>query len=128
MKNILNGRKLIIGTMAAMLIMGSSSFGIETSQKRKAREIEARIMANQAEKNGVKIISQQEAKEIAFRAAEVNEKDVRRLKIKLDREDDYHPPVYIYEVEFSYDGLEYEFDIDGENGRILKTDVEAWYD
>jgi uncharacterized membrane protein YkoI len=50
------------------------------------------------------------------------------VKIKLDREDDYRSVFYVYEVEFAHDGLEYEFDIDATNKRILKSDVDSWFD
>lgn len=97
-------------------------------KKKKAREAETRIVLNQAEKNGVKLISMEEAKDTALNAAGVNEKEIKYLKIKLDREDDYNPAVYIYEVEFLHDGLEYEFEINGENKDILKSDVDSWLD
>ena len=70
----------------------------------------------------------EEAKDTALNAAGVNEKEIKYLKIKLDREDDYNPAVYIYEVEFLHDGLEYEFEINGENKDILKSDVDSWLD
>lgn len=125
---LLNVKRLAVCGMAVMMLMGTTAFGADgkIEQKRKAHEIEARIMENQAKKNGTKIISQDEAKQIAFTAAEVNEKDVRRLKTKLDKEDDKRGVFYVYEVEFVHDGFEYEFDIDAESGEILETDVESW--
>ena len=114
-----------------MMLMGTAAFGIdrfESKKEKKARETETRIVLNQAEKNGVKLISMEEAKDTALNAAGVNEKEIKYLKIKLDREDDYNPAVYIYEVEFLHDGLEYEFEINGENKDILKSDVDSWLD
>lgn len=124
-------RKITVSAAAVMMLMGTAAFGIdrfESKKEKKARETETRIVLNQAEKNGVKLISMKEAKDTALNAAGVNEKEIKYLKIKLDREDDYNPAVYIYEVEFLHDGLEYEFEINGENKDILKSDVDSWLD
>lgn len=124
-------RKITVSAAAVMMLMGTAAFGIdrfESKKEKKARETETRIVLNQAEKNGVKLISMEEAKDTALNAAGVNEKEIKYLKIKLDREDDYNPAVYIYEVEFLHDGLEYKFEINGENKDILKSDVDSWLD
>ena len=126
MIKLLNMKKFAVGTMTLMMFAGTTAFGADTGEKRKAHEIETRIMEKQAQKKGMNIISQDKAKEIAFTAAEVKEKDVKRLKTKLDREDDNRGIFYVYEVEFLHDGYEYEFEIDAENGEIIKSDVESW--
>ncbi|MBR6823341.1 MAG: PepSY domain-containing protein [Clostridia bacterium] len=45
-------------------------------------------------------------------------KDAKELKCTLDKEDG------IYEVEFKYNGYEYEYDIDAVTGKILMTEKE----
>ena len=65
-------------------------------------------------------ISEAEAKTIALAHAGLSEAQVSRMKIKLDREDG----IMVYEVEFNNGRLEYEYEINAETGRILKTDVD----
>lgn len=67
-------------------------------------------------------IGEQAAKQIAFAAVgeEVTEQNVSRLKVKLDFEDG----VMVYEVEFIYNGIEYEFEIEAALGKIVKQEVD----
>ncbi|MBR6136077.1 MAG: PepSY domain-containing protein, partial [Clostridia bacterium] len=58
------------------------------------------------------------AKSIALSNAGIKAKDAKELKCTLDKEDG------IYEVEFKYNGYEYEYDIDAVTGKILKTEKE----
>lgn len=121
-------KKLIMSMTVLMMVIGTGAFAKDFSNKQRAREAEIRILQNQAVSEGVKLITPEEAKEAAFAAAGINGAQVKRVKVKLDREDDYRPALYIYEVEFKHDGLEYEFDIDAVNKRILDSDVDSWYD
>ncbi len=111
-----------------MLVVGTGAFAGDSMHKQRAREVEMNLAKNQAINNGVKLISSEEAKQVALSAAGIKESDVKYFKIKLDREDDYRSVFYVYEVEFAHDGLEYEFDIDATNKRILKSDVDSWFD
>lgn len=65
-------------------------------------------------------ISMEEAKRIALeRVPGASEKN---MSIELDYDDGW----YVYEGEIMYDGMEYEFDIDGNSGTILKWEEERW--
>lgn len=113
--------------ITAIMIMGTSAMAIdrfESKKDRKAREAQTKMLTAQAEQNGIKLIGLEKAKETALKAAGADESKIKYYKIKLDREDDYNPAIYVYEIEFLHDGLEYEFEINGENNEILKTDVE----
>jgi len=74
---------------------------------------------SQNNKNVTKI-SEQEAKEIALKHADVKEADTTNLKIKLDTEDG----VVIYEIEFNVETKEYDYDIHATNGNIISYDVD----
>lgn len=131
-ENLKQGKRgiktLILSTAVLMMLVGTGAFAGDSLHKKRAREAEMNLIQKQAVSNGVKLISPEEAKQIAFEAVGIKESDIRRLKIKLDLEDDYRPVLYVYEVEFVYDGLEYEFDIDASNKKILKSDVDSWFD
>lgn len=58
------------------------------------------------------------AKKIALDTVGAGANDVYALKVELDRE----KGVMIYEVEFDYNGYEYEFDIDAKTGKVIKWD------
>lgn len=63
-----------------------------------------------------KQLTEEEAKDIALTHAGAAEADVTGLRIELDREDQ------VYEIEFRYDGLEYEYQIDLYAGQIVEFD------
>jgi uncharacterized membrane protein YkoI len=65
-------------------------------------------------------IGETQAKSIALSSAELTESQVRRMKVKLDRE---HGKT-VYEVEFKSGRTEYEYDIDAVSGAILESDIE----
>lgn len=65
-------------------------------------------------------ISIEEAKSIAL--ARVPGASEKNISIELDYDDGW----YVYEGEIMYDGMEYEFDIDGNSGTILKWEEERW--
>lgn len=118
---------LIMGIM----MIGTSVFAVdrfESKKEKKAREIETKMMTEQAEQRGVRLIGLEKAKNTALKAAGINENEIKYYKIKLDREDDVNPALYVYEIEFIHEGLEYEFEINGENSEILKSDVDSWLD
>ncbi len=121
-------KSLTLSIAVLMLVVGTGAFAGDSMHKQRAREVEMNLAKNQAINNGVKLISSEEAKQVALSAAGIKESDVKYFKIKLDREDDYRSVFYVYEVEFAHDGLEYEFDIDATNKRILKSDVDSWFD
>lgn len=67
-------------------------------------------------------ISPEEAFETALKHAKKKKGSVRLKKNELDFDDG----IYKYEIEFIENGIEYEFDIDAETGRILKYEKDLW--
>lgn len=121
-------KKMILTVSIFMMIIGTGAFAIDLPGKQRAREAEMRILQNQAVSEGVKLITPEEAKATALAAAGIKPEEVKYVKVKLDREDDYRPALYIYEIEFKHDGLEYEFEIDATDKRILDSDVDSRFD
>ena len=66
-------------------------------------------------------ITDQKALEIALGAANVSENDISNKQVGLDFDDDYGK--MIYDVEFHVGMTEYSFDIDPDNGEILKSET-----
>lgn len=66
------------------------------------------------------VIGEARAKSIALSHAGASADLVRKLEIKLDEDDDR----LVYEIEFVYDGTEYEYEIDAYSGEILYWDSE----
>lgn len=66
-------------------------------------------------------IGQNAAEQIAFEAVGegVNAQTVSKLKTKMDFEDGS----MVYEVEFVYDGIEYEFEIEAVFGKIVEQEI-----
>ena len=60
-------------------------------------------------------ISQDKAKSIAFKHANVGSSSVKNIKIELDTEDGKA----VYKVEFSSNAFEYEYEIDARSGKII---------
>ncbi|HJJ48422.1 MAG TPA: PepSY domain-containing protein [Methanocorpusculum sp.] len=70
-----------------------------------------------------KYITVEKATEIALNRAGLKEEDIRSYKCELDTyDDDYRKAVY--EIEFKSGVMEYDIDIDAENGDILKYKAE----
>ncbi len=65
-------------------------------------------------------ITEEQAKQIAFEHAQIQEPDVTYQKIKKD----YDDGISVYEIEFRAGNKEYEYDIKADDGQILKTDYE----
>lgn len=131
-KNV--GKKVLMGLGLSVFMFGIGGMTYADSLKeRQAKEIEQRLILNQVSKNGLKLISSDEAKDIALKTAEISPKDVQYIKVKLEQEDDYKISkgkrvAYVYEVEFLHNGFEYEFDIDAETKDVLKSKVDSWRD
>lgn len=84
------GKKFLVGLGLSAFILGIGGATYADSLKeRQAKEIEQRLVLNQASKNGLKLISSEEAKEIAIKTAEINSTEVQYIKVKLEQEDDY---------------------------------------
>ena len=65
-------------------------------------------------------IGKEAAKAAALAHAGLSEAQVSKVKCELDREDGR----VVYEVEFKFDGLEYEYEIDAAAGAVVKYDKE----
>ncbi len=66
------------------------------------------------------IITLAEAKKVALKKAGLSSKTVTYTKAKLTKDDGDQ----IYEIEFTYNGYEYEFEIDAEDGTVIDWDKE----
>ena len=67
------------------------------------------------------LIGKDEARDIALEDAGFSRSDTSRLRTSLDYDDGY----FEYDVEFYVDGVEYEYVIDGEDGGIIKRDIDG---
>ncbi len=65
-------------------------------------------------------ITREAALDIAYADAGVTQENVRRPEIELDME----RGVYVYEIEFKSEGVEYEYTLDAKTGEILKRESE----
>lgn len=70
--------------------------------------------------NSENIISEDEAKNIAFEDAGVNEADVTRIRVSRDYDDGRQE----YDVDFYVGTQEYEYTISAEDGAILEKDTD----
>lgn len=61
-------------------------------------------------------ITKEKAKRIALTHAGASEDKIQRLELKEDWEDGRQ----VYEIEFDFEGLEYDYEIDAKTGEILK--------
>ena len=66
------------------------------------------------------IITLDEAKAIALKDAGLEESAVKFYNVKLTQDDG----IEIYEIEFYYQGAEYEYEIDAETGAITDRDID----
>lgn len=60
----------------------------------------------------------EEVTDIAYKHAGITDGDANNFKIDFDNDDG----VPSYEIEFEFDGVEYEYDIHSETGEILKAE------
>lgn len=65
-------------------------------------------------------ITADKAKRIAITHAGASEDNVKRFESKLDTEDGRQ----VYEIEFDFNGFEFDYEIDTKSGEILKFDKE----
>lgn len=67
------------------------------------------------------VISKDAAKKAALSHAGASAENVERFESKLDFEDGRQ----VYEIEFNFEGFEYDYEIDAKTGEILKFDKET---
>lgn len=73
-----------------------------------------------ARDNGSSDIGKDEAQRIAMEDAGVNESEVTRLKVAQDRDDGQK----VYDIQFTQDSVDYEYEVLASNGDILSADRE----
>ncbi|MBE5960902.1 MAG: hypothetical protein E7256_05880 [Lachnospiraceae bacterium] len=140
-------RRVILGAVLAVVLVGGGAFAVEyveAGHEAKAAEAAYTITLSQAQAEGTTVITMDEAKQIAFEAAGVTEADVRFLETQLDLNQDMDDRYDLddrydtddrddrdsdngkmaYEIEFRYNGLEYDFEIDAKTGDILSYEVD----
>ncbi len=64
--------------------------------------------------------TKEEAKKAVLKHAGLNENEISRYKIELDRE----KAGIVYEIEFDAGKYEYEYEVNAENGKIIKSEKE----
>ena len=69
---------------------------------------------------GTATVTEAQAKKIALEKAKLSESEITGYRSKLERDDGRLE----YEIEFRANGLEYEFTIDAETGKILDFDID----
>ena len=69
-------------------------------------------------------LTREEAIRVALEYAELAEEQVAFTKVELDWDDGHE----IWEIEFVFNGIEYELDIDAHTGRITEADAERYRD
>lgn len=96
------------------IIVKENTYDItEVTDKEEKTQTESKEKSN-------KQISKEEAKNIALSNAKLKESQVKGLTIEKDTE----KGIKVYEVDFKYNGMEYEYNIDITSGNIVKKSVE----
>ena len=67
-----------------------------------------------------KIISKEAAKDEAFKKAGITKEQAKSVEVKYDSDDDEYGQ--IYEVEFKANGYKYSYEIDANDGTVLKSE------
>ena len=65
-------------------------------------------------------ITKEEAKSIVLSHAELDENEIARYRIELDKE----KKTLVYEIEFDSGKFEYDYEINAETGKIIKAEKE----
>lgn len=104
--------------MVVMLFSGCDLF--ERKRQHKApipNDINSQIIDLPNGEN-VSAINADKAKQIAFERAGIKAEDAKFLEVEYDYDDDLR--IFEYSVEFEAGGYEYDFEINAENGQIIK--------
>lgn len=76
--------------------------------------------AQMPSQNGASYISAQQAKEIALNHAEKTAEQVKYLEI----DSELYERIPHYDVEFTFEGREYEYEIDAVSGAVLRSEID----
>ncbi|MBQ6492867.1 MAG: PepSY domain-containing protein [Erysipelotrichaceae bacterium] len=85
-----------------------------------SKDIEESLIKRNGKPSDKAYIGHDKAKQIALADAGAKESEVNIEKVEID----YENRRMVYEVEFTYKGVEYEYVIDAENGNILEMEKE----
>lgn len=80
----------------------------------------AEDQADEIDVENNKVIPIEKAKEIALADAGYRESQVTMSRVRYEWDDG----IQVYDVEFYYGGLEYEYSIDAKTGKILEKDID----
>lgn len=103
--------------MTAILVTGCGASGNNTSQNATSQN----SGSNSGNSATAAAISQEEAKQIAFEDAGVQESEASRIKVEEDRDDGR----ITYDVQFSVAEKEYDYEIDASDGTIISAETET---
>ena len=110
-------RKILAITLAVLLLNGCNAAGDAGRAIRDgARAIETGIQ--DVIPHADKTISPEQAQKIALKHAGLTAEQVTRLRVEPDVDDG----TSLYEVQFMYNGREYDYEIDAHSGAILSCD------
>lgn len=108
--------------IATLFITGCSNSETENSttvpQSTPDTTVSGQVATEKPAENA--IITKESAKKIALTHAGISEENAQRFQSKLDWEDGRQ----VYEIEFDYGSLEYNYEIDAKTGEILQYSKE----
>ena len=98
----------------------STSRSTAKATARPTAKATAKPTSKSTDASTTKSIGRDEALSIALKNAGIKSSQAKKVKVEKDRENGRT----IYEVEFTADGYEYEYEIDASSGKILKKEKE----
>ena len=113
----MNGCLLLTTFGVVAAVFTGSATGQQTSTAKCSSCYSAKVCTNSTAK---KYIGKEAAINAALDHAGLKRSDIRDLKCELDRENG----IMVYEVEFESGLFDYEYDVDANTGKILKSKKE----
>lgn len=109
--------------VATLFITGCSNSETENSTTVPQATADTTVSGQNATEKPIEssTITKESAKMIALSHAGAKEENIERFESMLDYEDGRQ----VYEIEFNFNGFEYDYEIDAKTGEILKFDKEA---
>lgn len=90
-----------------------------TEKKAEKKTGEEKTVEKSKQAGTDEVIGVEKAQEIVLKKAGLKSSQVAFSKCNLDTDDG----IMVYEIEFRYDGKEYDYDVDACNGKILESDI-----
>ena len=119
-------RKILVSIMVfslAMLLLtacGSKKNTVPTTGSSATGDGTMQQATDKTQVDTSKFIGEEKAKELALKKAEIGADGVKFDRVELDFDDG----VWQYEVDFRHGDIEYDIDINAENGEILSFEKE----